>query len=923
MSGAHSAQPNWRELIRKQATDARVDISLATVEELALHLEDIVSAARAAGATDVDAHARAMHALEESTLTVLRRHAARDPRRQYARTADATAHSSRQRSFNVANAIRVALRQFSQHRTFSLVTVLVLGLGTGAATTVFTIVDAVVLRPLPYEAPQRLVTLWDANYEKGLSKDPMSPVNFMDYRDLPVFKDAAGWWRPGVNLTDPNMDPVRVNTIEVSANLFEVLGVRPQVGAGFPENGPFFVQNELIAVISDRLWRTRYSADPSIIGRPISLNGTAYTLVGIMPPKFHFPDDVDVWQRVRWDFHQHSRSAHFLEAVARLKDGTTFDEAQSAMQTLTLRLQRDFPNTNQAWSTRLEPLLDAQLGYYRPALMVLFGAVGLLLVIGCLNVASLLLTRALSREREIAVRVAMGAAPRQLITQLLAESFVLSIAGAVVGMAAAALALPLILHFTPVQIPRLDEAGLDLRALGLCLAVVMTTTVFFGLVPALLLLRGQIVTGLRAGERGSSRNARTMYSVLVAGEVALACALLVSSTLLVRTVAKMTHTPTGVNADQVLTTTVQLAQAAYPDWRGVADTHTSIIDHIRQQPGVIAAGGGNFLPLEVGWRVPFQIEGEPPPGRPEDAPQAQYHSVSDGYFEALGAQFAQGRSFQPTDTPDSPSVVIVNETFARRFLAERPAVGRIFLTTAGGIGPLGANLKRPRPAVVANQPPPPQPPPTRFEIIGVVQDVRNVPLGQAVEPAVYFTTRQFPFRELILTVRASEPSVAMAAVRTALKVAAPNVPMARAQTWGERFAARTAQSRLLMTILVFFGCLAGLLAAIGVYGLLSWSVALRTRELAIRLTLGARPITVGSSVIRQSVVLVVLGLAAGLVLMQVAQRALTRVLYEITPNDIGSTAIAGAILVAAALVACIPPAIRAMNVDPVAGLRAE
>jgi putative ABC transport system permease protein len=923
VTGKPAAATDWRDLIRQQAAHTRIEIPHATVEELALHLEDIVAAARAAGADDAEAHAEGMRALEESALGVLRRHSSRDPRRQYARAAEATAHASRQRSFNVANALRVALRQFSQHRTFSLVTVLVLGLGTGAATTVFTIVDAVVLRPLPYEAPQRLVTMWDANYEKGLSKDPLSPVNFMDYRDLPVFKDAAAWWRPGVNLTDPDMDPVRVNTIEVSANLFEVLGIKPQVGPGFPEKGPFYVPNESIAVISDRLWRTRYSGDPSIIGRPISLNGNAHTVVGIMPAKFHYPDDIDVWQRLHWDLRQHSRAAHFMEAVARLNDGQTFDEAQSAMQALALRMQRDFPNTNRAWATRLVPLLDSQLGYYRPALMVLFGAVGLLLIIGCLNVASLLLTRALSREREIAVRVAMGAAPRQLVTQLLAESFVLSIAGAAVGIAAAAAALPLILHFTPVQIPRLDEAGLDLRALGLCLAVVVTTTVFFGVVPALLLLRGQIVTMLRAGERGSSRNARTIYSVLVAGEVALACALLVSSALLVRTVAKMTHTPTGVDADQVLTTTVQLAQSSYRDWRLVAETHNAIIDHIRQQPGVIAAGGGNFLPLEVGWRVPFRIEGDPPPGRPEDAPQAQYHSVSDGYFEALGAQIAQGRLFQTTDDLDAAGVVIVNETLARRFLTGGTPVGRIFLTTASGIGPLGANLMRPRPAQPSGQPPPPPLPPTRYEIIGVVRDVRNVPLGQAVEPAVYFTTRQFPFRELTLTVRASEPSVAMTAVRTALKSAAPNVPMARAQTWGERFAARTAQTRLLMTILVFFGCLAGLLAAIGVYGLLSWSVALRTRELAIRLTLGARPLTVGTSVIRHSVVLVGFGLGVGLVLMYFAQNVLTRVLYEIAPNDVSSTAIASAVLVAAALVACIPPAIRAMNVDPVAGLRAE
>lgn len=907
---------DWRRLVREHGNRAGVDLPQTTIDELAIHLEDLFTAAEAQGASEAEAYTRAKQALDESALSGLRRRAA-DPSRVE------PAPPFIRRTLNMGSALRIALRQFRQHPTFAVVTVLVLGLGTGAATTVFTIVDAVVLRPLPYKAPDRLVTLWDTNHEKGLSHEPISPVNFMDYRELPVFEDAAAWWRPGVNLTDPGLDPVRVNTIEVSANLFDVLGIRPAVGAGFPDRGPFFVQNELIAAISDRLWRNRYGADPSVIGKPINLNGTRYTVVGVMPPGFHYPDDVDVWQRLRWDLRQHSRAAHFMEAVCRLADGKTFDEAQSATQALALRLQQDFLKTNKAWSAKLVPLLESQLGYYRPALMVLFGAVGLLLVIGCLNVASLMLTRALSREREIAVRVALGAAPRQLITQLLAESFVLSLAGAVVGVVAAAIALPLILGLTPVQIPRLDAAALDMRAFALSLAIVIGTTIFFGLVPALLLLRGQLLTGLRAGERSSSRAARGMYSLLVAGEVALACALLVSSALLVRTVVSMTRTPTGVDADQVLTTTVQLAQGTYPSWRVVADTHAAVLDHVRRQPGVIAAGGANFLPLEVGWRVPFQIEGEPPPVRPEDAPQAQYHSVSDGYFEALGARLAQGRAFQPTDTVDSSAVVIVNETFVRRYLSDRPAVGRIFLTTAGGIGPLGLNLKRARPAPPPGQPPLPPLPPTRFEIVGVVKDVRNVPLGQAVEPAVYFTTRQFPFRELFLAVRANDPAMAAAAVRTALKTAAPSVPMARAQSWGDRFAARTAQSRLLMTILVFFGALAALLAAIGVYGLFSWSVALRTRELAIRLTLGARPLTVGTIVIRQSAILIAVGLIAGLLLIRLAQSALARVLFEVAPGDVRSTAIASVLLLGAALLASVPPAIRAMKVDPVEGLRVE
>ena len=809
----------WRRLVRQ-----RVDLPQTTVDELALHLDDIFTAALADGLSEADARARVMRALDESALSALRRRQPPDSRHP--------------RRFNVASAFRLALRQFRQHPTFALVTVLVLGLGTGAATTVFTIVDAVVLRPLPYELPDRLVTMWDANTEKGLAHDPMSPVNFMDYRALPVFKDAAAWWRPGVNLIDPGLDPVRVNTIEVSGNVFDVLGVRPQIGAGFPDQGPFFHQSELIAVISDRLWRSRYSADPSVIGRPLNFNGTPYLIVGVMPAKFHYPDDIDVWQRVRWDYHQHSRAAHFMEAVGRLADGKTFDEAQRATETLALQLQTQFPASNKGWATRLVPLLDEQLGYYRPALMVLFGAVGLLLLIGCLNVASLL-TRALSREREIAVRMAMGAAPRQLVTQLLAESSVLSIVGALVGVAAAAAALPIILRLTPVQIPRLEEAGLDPRALGLSLAVVVVTTLFFGLVPALILLRSQVVTGLRTGERGSSRGARRIYSVLVAGEVALACALLVSSALLVRTVGRMTDTPTGIDADSVLTTTVQLSGTTYASWRVTGETHTAILDQIRLQPGVVAAGAANFLPLEVGWRNPVGIEGEPPPPRPEDAPQVQMHSVSDGYFESMGAQMAQGRSFSAFDTVDAPAVLVVNESFAKRYLNERSPIGRKVLTSATGIGPLGLNLKRARPAPPPGAPPLPHLPPTPFEIVGVVKDIRNVPLGQTVEPAVYFTMRQFPFRELFITVRANDTSTAVAAVRTALKNAAPSVPMARAQTWGEKFGARTAQSRLLMTILVFFGGLAGLLAAIGVYGLFSWSVALRTRELAIRLTLGA------------------------------------------------------------------------------------
>jgi len=341
--------------------------------------------------------------------------------------------------------------------------------------------------------------------------------------------------------------------------------------------------------------------------------------------------------------------------------------------------------------------------------------------------------------------------------------------------------------------------------------------------------------------------------------------------------------------------------------------------------GCAGAGGGNFLPLEVGSRLPFGILGEPAPARPEDRPLAQIHSVSDGYFEALGAQLADGRFFVPFDTPESTGVVVVNEAFAKRYLPAGRALGRVVTTSAAFIGPLGLNLKR-----VPVMPTKPEEfqraatmPPTEFEVVGVVRDVRNVPLGQAIEPAVYFTTRQFPFRQLFLTVRASDPAMALAAVRRAVSAVAPSVPIGSAQTWGERFAGRTAQARLLMAILMFFGALAGLLAALGVYGLFSWSVALRTRELAIRLTLGARPAAVGGLVLRQSVVLIAIGLTAGLVLIRVVENLLARVLFEVKPGDVTSAVVASGLLVAAALVACIPPALRAMRVNPIEGLRVD
>jgi putative ABC transport system permease protein len=773
-----------------------------------------------------------------------------------------------------------------------------------------------VLRPLPYHEPDKLVKFWDTNTEKGLTRDPVSPVTLMDYKALPVFKDVAGWWRPEVNLIDPGMDPVRVNTIEVSANLFSVLGVDPQTGAGFPKDGRFFAPESMV-VISDRLWRTRYNADPALVGKQITLNDQAHLVAGVMKPGFHFPDDVDVWQRLDWDFSRHSRSAHFVEAVARLAPDATLDQARAAASSLATRLGNDFPQSNKGWAFGLVPLLEDSLGYYKPALWVLFGAVGLLFVIGCLNVASLVLTRALGREREIAVRVALGAAPRQIVTQLVAESFLLSVAGAIAGLLIAFVGLPLLAATLPVSVPRLGEATINMRVMALALGLVAGMTVLFGLVPAALLVKRSLGTELRSSERGSSRAARGIYQGLVVSEVALACALLVGSVLLIRTVSKMTSVDLGVTGETVVLSPVQLSVNAQQldSWKSVEQRHAEILDRIRQSPGVISAGATNFLPLEHGWRNPI-LRGDSPPVPPEERPQAQQHSVSAGYFETVGARITAGRAFDINDSMTTEPVVIVNEEFVRRFYPEASPVGQEMLTWSFQVGPLGRNLMWiVNPDGSRIQP--------RHRIVGVVANIQNVALGLPVEPAVYYPTKQFAFSAITVAIAARDRVAAENALKEAVKAVSPNTPVGKIETWGERFRGRTAEPRLLMSTLTIFGGLAAFLAALGVYGLFSWSVALRKRELAIRLTLGAKPSGVAAAVIKHCAILAVVGLVAGLLVVRLANNALRSVVFGVAPSDVTSMAVAAVLLLGAAIAASLVPAWRATRVNPVEGLRAE
>jgi len=627
-----------------------------------------------------------------------------------------------------------------------------------------------------------------------------------------------------------------------------------------------------------------------------------------MPAGFQFPGNIDVWQRLTWDMTLHSRGAHFMGAVARLAPGVTPERAARDLDALGTRLERENARTNTGWRASVVTLRDDVAGVFRPGLLALFGASGLLLLVACINVANLLLARASTRRAETAVRTALGATRSRLVRQLLSESLVLGALGTALGLAVAWGAVRGFLAWTPVDVPRAAEVGMHAPVLAFAAALALATTCLFGLAPALAATRESTQTSLRDHGRGlaGDRAARRNRSALVVAEVALAVALLCGAGLLVRTVSTLLRQQTGVMApESAVAVDVQLPDARYQDWTRVTSFYAALLSAVRARAGVAAVGATNFLPLDAGWRMPFGIVGAPADD-PQGERMTQHVTVDEGYFHALGVRLLSGRTFEPRDDADAPGVAVINEAMARRFWPNESPIGKRLTLTSRNIGPLGRRIL----------------PGNEVEVVGVVADVKNTALTERPEPAAYFPARQFPFRKMNVVLRGAGGAAGLAGVvRDEVRRLDPSITLGSARSLDRVLAASVDPPRLVMLLMTTFAALALLLAAIGIYGILSYTVQHRRREFGVRLALGARPADVLRPVVGEALGLAAAGAALGAAAAVAGGRFLAGLLYGVRPADPITIVAVVALVMTVTLAAAALPGRRAARTDPGRTLR--
>jgi predicted permease len=829
-----------------------------------------------------------------------------DARRYLRRLDRGTEAARRRRDYmgELRHDIGYSLRKLRSAPAFTLTALLTLALGIGANTAIFSVVHGVLMKPLAFPNPEQLVRIWSGNPEAGIEKSAVSPVDLDDWRaQRTAFSDIGGYWYvnggSGIDMTGEG-EPQRLSTAFVEPGFFPTLGVKPEIGRLPREDEMHRGGPDRVTVLSYAFWRRQFSGSPSVIGRTLTLDGQPYEVLGVMPRSFAYPDDqVDLYipySTIPDDGIPRIRENHVLDVVARLKPGLGIERGRAEITAITRRLSEQYPE-DRAWTApSVEPLRDVIVGKARTGLLVLLGAVAFVLLLACANLASLLLARATARERELAVRSALGAGRGRLVRQLLTESMVLALAGGALGVLLAIAGTRALVILGSTQLPRAAEIGLDPAVLFFALALSMLTGLIFGLVPALRATSSDLQTALREGGRGSSDSrGQRMRAGLVVGEVAVAVILVVGAGLMTRSFLSLLKVDLGFRPDHVLVVNYSMGEAHQGTPAQMYGYYADILDRVRAVPGVVAVGATKALPFRgSGERNDFVPEGMVL-GSSDEAPTAPYIHVSDGYFQALGVPVLAGREFVRSDDDHAPFRLVVNEAFAKKYFPGRPAVGRT--VTIG-----------------TEQNP----------IIGVVGDIRQESVEEPAEPTIYIHALQNMRSRANLVIRTRGEPLAMArAVQDAIWSIDRNQTITSIFTMRSAVGEAVARPRLLTTLLGLFGVLGLLIGGIGLYGVLAYFVTQRRREIGVRVALGADAARVQGMVVGHGLWLAAAGIVVGLIGAAMLTRFMRSVLYGVEATDPVTFAGVAAVLLAVAFLASWIPARRAARVDPLIAMRAE
>jgi putative ABC transport system permease protein len=793
---------------------------------------------------------------------------------------------------------------------FTLVAVLTLALGIGANTAIFSMVNAVLLRELPLKNPEQLVWIWSTRTDRD--KAFFSIPNFIDYRDqnqtLAQMAAFANW---GANLTERG-DPARLQGIRLTPNAFEMLGVEAALGRTLlPDDGR--PESQRVVVLSYGTWQRRFGADPGLIGKTLVLNNDSYTVVGVLPQDFVIPNaetEMVTPLLMETDPRRTERGSNFLRAFARMRPDVSREQVQADLAAITTRLQQQYAVENGKMTTpRVLSLREEIVGSYRKALWLVLGAVGLVLLIACSNLANLLLARASARHKEIAVRTALGASRLRLVRQLITESMLLALVGGVLGMFLATWGVDALLALSPTDLPRVAEVSIDARVLTFTLCISLLAGLIFGLAPALQASRVDLNEELKGEGRGMSAGGRhnRTRNLLVVSEIALSLILLIGAGLLVKSFVRLQQVSPGFVADNLLLVRLSLPQAKYAKREQVSDFYTKLAPRLQTLPGVEGAGAASVLPLSgMNARTDFAIVGRPLL-KPTDMPAAQNRVVTPGYFKLMSIPLIKGREFTELDKADAPGVVLIDEAAARRYWPNE--------------NPVGARLQVDDTAQ----------PPREVEVVGVVGDVKHFGLDDEPTPTIYTPLDQIPqgalsnlTNNMSLVVRtASEPLTLAAAVRREVQAVDKDVPASSVRTMEQFFAATVAPRRFSLLLLGIFAGAALLLAAMGIYAVIAYTVSRRTHEIGIRMALGAQTGDVLRMILGQGLKLILIGVGVGVVGALALTRLMSSLLFNVSVVDPLTFFGVSALLTVVALLACYIPARRAMKVDPMEALRYE